>query len=154
MDSQEGKRSSAEIAQAPTDIRRKKSPEARERQFVDDLALFTVGFAPERAVELLGGLTAGRRRRALDHAKTIATLDSRGRQGRVVRAFGQQQEASDRVRRLMAEVPQALRRVIYARLPRYHQTLFPDLGAGDTRAEAGSDVQAAFADRLIREATT
>lgn len=154
METQDGGMSSAEIARAPTDIRRKQSPEARERQFVDDLALFTVGFAPERAVELLGGLTAGRRRRALEHAKTIATLDSRSRQGRLVRALGQRQEASDRVRRLMAEVPEGLRRVVYARLPRYHRTLFPDLGAGDTRSEAGSDIQAAFADRLIREATT
>lgn len=154
MDSQDGRRSSAEIARAPTDIRRKQSPEARERQFVDDLTLFAVGFAPERAVELLGGLTAGRRRRAIEQAKTIAALDSRSRQGRVVRALGQRQEASDRVRRLMAEVPEALQRVVYARLPRYHRTLFPDLGVEDTRSEAGSNAQVAFADRLIREATT
>lgn len=154
MDSQEGRKSSAEIARAPTDIRRKKSPEARERQFVDDLALFAVGFDPGRTAELLGGLTAGRRERALKQAKALAALDSRSRQGRVVRALGQRQEASEQVRRLMAEVPETLQRVVYARLPRYHRTLFPDLGAEETRSEAGSNAQIGFVDRLIREATT
>jgi hypothetical protein len=147
------RKSPTEISRAPTDIRRGKSPEAREQQLIEDLALFTVCFAPEHAIDLLQELSAGRRERALKHAKKAAALASRSRQGRLVRELGQRQEASERVRRLMAEAPEGLQRVLYARLPRYHRTLFPERDAQDARPEPWADAQVAFAGRLIREAT-
>jgi hypothetical protein len=140
-------------AETTTAVRRRRSPEARERQLVDDLALFAVCLSPERAAELLQGLASGRRKRALEQARKLAALDARSRQGRLLRQLGQRPEASERVRRLMAESPEGLQRVLYARLPRYHQTLFPALEAREGRGELPADAQVALTDRLIREAT-
>ncbi len=66
--------------------------------------------------------------------------------------FGGVEEATERLKALMEEAPEALRREVFRRLPPYHRSLFPQREVEPPDATV-SPVLGAFAERLIREAT-
>ncbi|WP_338864308.1 hypothetical protein [Myxococcus stipitatus] len=119
---------------------------------LDRCALVTWILARERAEELLEGLGTGAMKRAKAHLRHIVMLPSPRRQAKVATEFGERTDAGARLKALMAEVPEALRREIFRNLPPYHRTLFPGrkVEAADPLAPP---LLSALAMRLIREAT-
>lgn len=105
-----------------------------------------------RAAELLGGLGAREAERAKEHLLRIAALPSAQRQARVAVEFGERADAAARLKALMSEVSEPLRREVFRRLPPYHRTLFPGRQVEPVDSEAPPAL-GALAERLIREAT-
>ncbi|QSQ23992.1 hypothetical protein JY651_03160 [Pyxidicoccus parkwayensis] len=106
----------------------------------------------ERAGELLSGLGAREAERAKEHLLRIAGLPSAQRQAKVAVEFGERADAAARLKALMEEASEPLRREIFRRLPLYHRTLFPgrQVESGDAGPPSALGV---LAERLIREAT-
>lgn len=105
-----------------------------------------------RAAELLSGLGGGEAERAKEHLLCIAGMSSAQRQAKVAAAFGERADAAARLKALMEEVSEPLRREIFRRLPPYHRTLFPGRQV-EPADEASAPRMEALAERLIREAT-
>jgi hypothetical protein len=106
----------------------------------------------ERAAELLDGLGEHEAERAKEHLRRIAALPSAQRQAKVAVEFGERGDAGARLKLLMAEAPEPLRRELFRRLPPYHRTLFPERRVEPPGSEAPPAL-GALAERLIREAT-
>lgn len=106
----------------------------------------------ERAAELLGGLGEREAERAKEHLLRLAALPSAQRQAKVAVEFGERSDAASRLKALMGEVSEPLRREIFRRLPPYHRTLFPGWRVEPADPSAPSAL-AVMAERLIREAT-
>ena len=106
----------------------------------------------ERAAELLSGLGVREAERAKEHLMRIAGLPSAQRQAKVAMEFGERADAAARLKALMEELSEPLRREVFRRLPPYHRTLFPGLQV-EPVDEAMPPAQGALAERLIREAT-
>ncbi|MCE9667513.1 hypothetical protein LY474_06765 [Myxococcus stipitatus] len=106
----------------------------------------------ERAELLLEGLGARDAERAKAHLRYLASLPSPRRQAKVSVEFGERADAAARLKTLMDEVPEPLRKEVFRRLPPYHRSLFPG-----RRVEAADPLSppalAVLAERLIREAT-
>lgn len=119
--------------------------------FPEDVALFTVAMAKERALELLDGLGEPARQRARARAREAMRWDSPTRQAKVAVLFGARKDANERLRALMAEAPQPLQQEIYRLLPPYYRSLFPDFTPGPTERPVPPYL-AALANRLVREA--
>ena len=66
--------------------------------------------------------------------------------------FGVRPDAAARLRTVMEEAPEVLRRELFRRLPPYHRSLFPERQVEPPGAAATPAV-CALAERLIREAT-
>ncbi|MCY1020857.1 hypothetical protein [Pyxidicoccus sp. MSG2] len=105
----------------------------------------------ERAAELLSGLGVREAERAKEHLLRLAGLPSAQRQAKVAVEFGERADAAARLKALMEEASEPLRREIFRRLPPYHRSLFP--GRPAEPGEQASPVMGALAERLIREAT-
>ncbi|MCP3145087.1 hypothetical protein [Pyxidicoccus xibeiensis] len=106
----------------------------------------------ERAAELLEGLGEREAERAKAHLLRLAALPSAQRQAKVAVEFGERTDAAARLKALMGEVSEPLRREVFRRLPPYHRTLFPGCRVEPVDPEAPSAL-GALAERLIREAT-
>jgi hypothetical protein len=119
---------------------------------LERFALVTWVLGRERAAELLDGLGAHEAARAKEHLRRIAALPSAQRQAKVAVEFGERADAGARLKALMAEAPEPLRREVFRRLPPYHRTLFPGRQVEPPGPEVPSAL-GALADRLIREAT-
>ncbi|NVJ19750.1 MULTISPECIES: hypothetical protein [Myxococcus] len=135
------------LAEQATTIRRQPPILPLERY-----ALVTWVLGRERAEELLEGLGTEALKRAKAHLRCIVAMPSAQRQAKVAKEFGERSDAAARLKALMDEVPEPLRKEVFRRLPPYHRTLFPG------RKEEPSDplappLLAALAERLIREAT-
>ncbi len=115
-------------------------------------ALVALVFGRERAAELLEGLGAREAERAKEHLAGFVALTSAQRQARVAMEFGMRSDPADRLRELMAEAPEALKREIFRRLPPYHRSLFPQRRVEPPDGST-TPALAALAERLIREAT-
>jgi hypothetical protein len=118
---------------------------------LERLALVALVLGRERAVELLDGLSEGEAARAKEHLSRFTVLSSAQRQARVALEFGGVDDAAERLRALMAEASEPLRREIFRRLPPYHRSLFP--GRAVDAPEAAPPGLGVLAERLIREAT-
>jgi hypothetical protein len=119
---------------------------------VERIALVCLVLARERAAALLEGLEESEARRAREHLARFTRLSSAQRQARVAVEFGERPDAAVRLRGVMAEAPEALRREIFRRLPPYHRSLFPERGVEPPEAAVTPGMEA-LAERLIREAT-
>lgn len=119
---------------------------------LERLALVALVFGKERAAVLLDGLRESEARQAKAHLAGFAALSSARRQARVAVDFGVRPDAAARLRSLMEEAPEVLRREIFRRLPPYHRSLFPERQVEPPDAAATPAV-CALAERLIREAT-
>ncbi|WP_233261969.1 hypothetical protein [Vitiosangium sp. GDMCC 1.1324] len=128
-----------------------KSPPPRSLP-LERLALVALVFARERAEALLDGLRGPEARQAKNHLAGFAALSSARRQARVAVEFGVRPDAAARLRAVMEESPEVLRREIFRRLPPYHRSLFPERQVEPPDAAATPSV-CALAERLIREAT-
>lgn len=106
----------------------------------------------ERAAELLSGLGLREAERAKEHLLRIAGLPSAQRQAKVAVEFGERADAAARLKALMEEASEMLRREVFRRLPPYHRTLFPERRL-EPVDEALPPALGALAERLIREAT-
>lgn len=118
---------------------------------LERLALVTLVLGRERAGELLDGLGEVDAERAKEHLSRFTALSSAQRQARVALEFGVVEDAAERLRALMAEAPEPLRREIFRRLPPYHRSLFP--GRVVEPPDAALQGLGVLAERLIREAT-
>lgn len=119
---------------------------------LERLALVVLVLGRQRAVELLEGLRAPEAEQAREHLERLAALPSAQRQARVAVEFGVRPEAAARLRALMAELPEVLRREVFRRLPPYHRSLFPEREV-EQAAEAAPPRAGEWAERLVREAT-
>ncbi|MBJ6759240.1 hypothetical protein JGU66_00605 [Myxococcaceae bacterium JPH2] len=108
--------------------------------------------ARDRALELLDGLVAADAEQARGLLAEVATLQSARRQARVAMAFGEREDAAERLRAVMASASGPLRKALYRALPPYHRSLFPGQVLEGTAQEGASGMEA-LAARLIREAT-
>jgi len=138
------------ILPPPTQVARPKAasiPLSLER-----LALVALVLGRERAAGLLDGLGEVDAERAKEHLSRFTALSSAQRQARVALEFGVVEEAAERLRALMAEAPEPLRREIFRRLPPYHRSLFPGRAVEPPDAAAAPGL-GVLAERLIREAT-
>lgn len=118
---------------------------------LERLALVALVLGRERAAELLDGLGEVDAERAKEHLTRFTTQSSAQRQARVALEFGVVDDAAERLRALMAEVSEPLRREIFRRLPPYHRSLFP--GRAVEPPDAALPGLGVLAERLIREAT-
>ncbi|HYO57311.1 hypothetical protein [Archangium sp.] len=116
------------------------------------IALVALVFGRERAEALLEGLREPEARQAKSHLAGFSALSSARRQARVAVEFGVRPDAAARLRAVMEEAPEVLRREIFRRLPPYHRGLFPERQVEPPDAAATPAV-CALAERLIREAT-
>jgi hypothetical protein len=116
------------------------------------VALVALVLGRERAAELLDGLGEPAARRAKEHLGRFAALPSAQRQARVAVEFGERPDAAARLRAVMEEAPEVLRRELFRRLPPYHRSLFPERRVEPPDAAATPSV-CALAERLLREAT-
>lgn len=119
---------------------------------LERLALVVLVLGRQRATGLLEGLRAAEAREAREHLERLAVLSSAQRQARVAVEFGVRPEAAARLRALMAELPEVLRREVFRRLPPYHRSLFPERQVEQT-AEGTPPRAGEWAERLVREAT-
>ncbi len=119
---------------------------------LDRIALVALVFGGDRAAALLDGLRGPEARQARNYLAGFAALSSARRQARVAVEFGVRPDAAARLRRLMEEAPEVLRREIFRRLPPYHRSLFPKRQMEPPDAAATPAV-CSLAERLIREAT-
>lgn len=118
---------------------------------LERLALVALVLGRERAAELLAGLGEVDAGRAKEHLSRFTALSSAQRQARVALEFGVVDDAAERLRALMAEASEPLRREIFRRLPPYHRSLFP--GRAVEPPDAALPGLGVLAERLIREAT-
>ncbi|HZI14333.1 MAG TPA: hypothetical protein VE153_28455, partial [Myxococcus sp.] len=86
---------------------------------LERFALVTWVLGRERAAELLDGLGEHEAERAKEHLRRIAALPSAQRQAKVAVEFGERADAGARLKLLMAEAPEPLRRELFRRLPPY-----------------------------------
>lgn len=119
---------------------------------LERIALVALVFGRERAKALLDGLREPEAQQAKAHLAGFAALSSARRQARVAVEFGVRPDAATRLKALMEETPEVLRREIFRRLPPYHRSLFPERQVEPPDAAATPAV-CALAERLIREAT-
>jgi hypothetical protein len=119
---------------------------------LERFALVTWVLGRERAPELLDGLGEHEAERAKEHLRRIAALPSAQRQAKVAVEFGERADAGARLKLLMAEAPEPLRRELFRRLPPYHRTLFPERRVDPPSPEA-PPAMGVLAERLLREAT-
>jgi hypothetical protein len=119
---------------------------------LEGLALVALVWGRDRAAELFEGLKDSDAVRARGYLAGFSALSSARRQARVAVEFGVRPEAAARLRGVMDEAPEVLRREIFRRLPPYHRSLFPSLQLEPSGPEATERV-CALAERLIREAT-
>jgi hypothetical protein len=119
---------------------------------LERLALVVLVLGRQRAAGLLEGLRETEAGEAREHLERLAALPSAQRQARVAVEFGVRPEAAARLRALMAELPEVLRREVFRRLPAYHRSLFPEREEEQT-AEATPPRAGEWAERLVREAT-
>jgi len=119
---------------------------------LERIALVSLVFGRERAEALLDGLRESEARRAKAALAGFTTLSSASRQARVAVEFGVRPDAEARLRAVMEEAPEALRREIFRRLPPYHRGLFPERQVEPPDTAATLAV-CALAERLIREAS-
>ncbi len=127
-------------------------PGAPEALPLERWALVALIFGRERAAALLEGLPEHVVGRAQAHLAEFIALSSARRQARVSVEFGGRPDAAVRLRRVMEEAPEALRRALYQRLPAFHRGLFPEMR--DTPLDVSAPAAVApWAERLIREAT-
>jgi len=119
---------------------------------LERIALVALVFGRERAGALLEGLRESEVRQAKNHLAGFSALSSARRQARVAVEFGVRPDAAARLRAVMEEAPEVLRRELFRRLPPYHRSLFPERQVEPTGAAATPAV-CALAERLIREAT-
>jgi hypothetical protein len=119
---------------------------------LERLALVALVLGRERAEALLDGLGEAEARQAKDDLAGFAALSSARRQARVAVEFGVRPDAAARLKAVMEEAPEVLRRELFRRLPPYHRSLFPERQLGPPDAAATPAV-CALAERLIREAT-
>jgi hypothetical protein len=119
---------------------------------LERLALVALVLGRERAEVLLDGLGEDEARRAKDDLAGFAALSSARRQARVAVEFGVRPDAATRLKAVMEEAPEVLRRELFRRLPPYHRSLFPERQLEPPDAAATPAV-CALAERLIREAT-
>ncbi|NTX00723.1 hypothetical protein HUA75_03010 [Myxococcus sp. CA040A] len=135
------------LAEQATTIRRQPPALPLERY-----ALVAWVLGRERAGELLEGLGTEALKRAKAHLRRIAALPSAQRQAKVAKEFGERSDAAARLKALMDEVPELLRKEVFRRLPAYHRTLFPGRKVEPVDPLA-PPLLSALAERLIREAT-
>jgi hypothetical protein len=119
---------------------------------LERLALVARVLGRERAAELLEGLGEPDAAQAQAHLSRIVALSSAQRQARVAVEFGVVDDAAERLRALMEEAPEPLRREIFRRLPPYHRSLFPQRTVEPPDA-AATPALCTLAERLLREAT-
>jgi hypothetical protein len=119
---------------------------------VERIALVALVFGRERAGALLEGLREPEVREAKNHLAGFTALSSARRQARVAVEFGVRPDAAARLRAVMEEAPEVLRRELFRRLPPYHRGLFPERQVEPPDAAATPAV-CALAERLLREAT-
>lgn len=119
---------------------------------LERIALVALVFGRERAEALLDGLREPEARQAKNHLAGFAALSSARRQARVAVDFGVRPDAAARLRAVMEEAPEVLRRELFRRLPPYHRSLFPERQVEPPDAAATPAV-CALAERLLREAT-
>jgi autotransporter translocation and assembly factor TamB len=119
---------------------------------LERIALVALVFGKGRAKELLDGLGESEARQAKTHLAGFEALSSARRQARVAVEFGVRPDAAVRLKAVMEEAPEVLRRELFRRLPPYHRSLFPERQAEPPDAAATPAV-CALAERLIREAT-
>lgn len=123
-------------------------PGAEER-----VALIAHALKKAEAQALLEGFAEPERERALAFLRQLQSQGSAERQGRMSFEFGIRVDASQRLRDVWNQAGPALRRALFAQLPPYHRTVFPDyVPPADQDAAADPGLEA-FAERLIREAT-
>ncbi len=120
-------------------------------EFPQRLALFLIAMHRERMPELMQGLGGPLRKQAAAFAKEAASWDSPTRQARVAIEFGVRQDATSRLKELMARASPPLRMAIFDRLPAWAQSLFPKLQ--NHAAGTASPAMLALAERLVRETT-
>jgi hypothetical protein len=128
------------------------APPAPSTLPLERIALVALVFGRERAKALLDGLREPDAQQAKAHLAGFAALSSARRQARVAVEFGVRPDAAARLKALMEEAPEVLRREIFRRLPPYHRSLFPKRQVEPSDAAATPAV-CALAERLIREAT-
>lgn len=119
---------------------------------LERFALVTWVLGRERAAELLDGLGEHEAERAKEHLRRIAALPSAQRQGKVAVEFGERADAGARLKALMEEAPEPLRKALFRLLPPYHRTLFPERRVEPPGPEVPPALEA-LAERLVREAT-
>jgi len=119
---------------------------------LERLALVALVLGRERAAALLEGLPAPDAVRARGYLAGFTALSSARRQARVAVEFGVRPDAAARLRRVMEDAPEVLRREIFRRLPSFHRSLFPSLQMEPTGTDV-PDAVGTWAERLIREAT-
>ncbi len=119
---------------------------------VERIALVCLVLARERAAELLEGLGECEAPQAREHLARFTALSSAQRQAHVAVEFGERPDAAARLRSVMEEVPETLRREMFRRLPPYHRSLFLERG-GEPPEAGGNPGLGTLAERLIREAT-
>ncbi|HSP80091.1 MAG TPA: hypothetical protein VLQ93_16290 [Myxococcaceae bacterium] len=119
---------------------------------LERMALVALVLGRERAEALLEGLAGPAARQAKRYLAGFAALSSAQRQARVTVEFGVRPDAATRLRAVMEEAPEVLRREIFRRLPPYHRSLFPERRV-EPSDEAATPGVCALAERLIREAT-
>ncbi|XXF76501.1 hypothetical protein P2318_26100 [Myxococcaceae bacterium GXIMD 01537] len=116
------------------------------------LALVVCVLSRARAEALLDGLGERDAERAKEHLSLLVAMPSAQRQARVAVEFGVVQDAAERLRALMEESSEPLRRELFRRLPPYHRSLFPGRAVEPPDATA-TGALCTLAERLIREAT-
>jgi len=129
-----------------------KAPPAPSTLPLERVALVSLVFGRERAKALLEGLREPEARQAKDCLAGFAALSSARRQARVAVEFGVRPDAAARLKALMEEAPEVLRRELFRRLPPYHRSLFPERQV-EPPDVAATPAVCALAERLIREAT-
>lgn len=140
-----------ETAVLPPPARRARPRAVSVPLALERLALVALVLGRERATELLDGLGEDEAALAKEHLARFTALSSAQRQARVALEFGVVDDAAERLRALMAEASEPLRREIFRRLPPYHRSLFP--GRVAEPPDATLPGLGVLAERLIREAT-
>lgn len=119
---------------------------------VERMALVALVLGRERAAELFDGLREPDATRARASLAGFQALSSARRQARVAVEFGGRPDAEARLRGVMREASEALRRELLRRLPPYHRALFPEQPLEPMSPDTPERLRA-LAERLIREAT-
>jgi hypothetical protein len=119
---------------------------------LERMALVALVLGRERAAELFDGLRESDAARARAHLAGFQALSSARRQARVAVEFGGRPDAEARLRGVMREASEALRRELLRRLPPYHRSLFPEQALEPASPDTPERIRA-LAERLIREAT-
>jgi hypothetical protein len=119
--------------------------------FAERVTLFVCALHKEQASALLAGFADRPRRRAIAFAEQIRQWDSSTRQARLAREFGANTSPTERLHRLVLEVPPALRAALGEHLSPEQRLLFPHLTPATPTPTPPA--MRAIAGRLVREAT-